>query len=207
MVFYLNTTDAPMWFYFNTTDAPCYDNEDDCDRSREAAQQGAVAILCILTVLFCCMLFVAAVYKRPTEEIANLEGQTPISVEDREKRKERISKALVVREWSSDSATVETETSDSAAVPEVRPKRQRPATKDDDRVTCGMGSDDYESFSEEQAVCAICLSRFEDHQLVCEFNNGSCEHVFHKDCMICWLITDDYSHCPMCRQNYLLKPI
>jgi hypothetical protein len=151
-------------------------------------------------------MLVGGVFKRRTEEIANLGEQTPISVEDRKKRKERISKALVVREWSSDGATVETETSGSNSTPEVGSKRLRPATKDDDRVTCGMGSDDYESFSEEQTVCAICLSRFEDHQLVCESNNGSCQHVFHKDCMIGWLTTKEHDDCPICRQNYLLKP-
>jgi hypothetical protein len=195
-----------MLFLFNTTDASC-DNEGDCNRTREAVQE-AVAIFCILTVLFCCMLFFAGIYKRPTEEIANLAGETPISVEDREKRKERISKALVVREWSSDGATVETETSGSYSTSEVGSKRQRPATKsEEDRVTCGMGSDDYESFSEEQAVCAICLSRFQDHQLVCESNNGLCQHVFHKDCMIGWLITKQKDDCPMCRQDYLLKPV
>ena len=195
MPFDYNTTDSPMWspmwLYFNTTDAPC-DTEGDCDRTREAEQK-AVAIFCILVIFFCCMLFAAGVFKKPTEEIVNLEEQTPTSVEDREKRKERISKTLVVKEWSSDGATVETET------------RQRLATKDDDRVTCGMGSDDYESFSEEQAVCAICLSRFEDHQLVCESNNGSCQHIFHKDCIIGWLITKE--HCPMCREVYLLKTV
>jgi hypothetical protein len=195
-----------MRFYFNTTDVPCYSNETDCDRTtHETAQQVVSIIFCILAVLFCCVLFVAGVYERPTEENANVEGQTPISVEDKEKRKERISKALVVREWSSDSATVETESSGSDSTPEAGSKRQRPATKNDDRVTCGMGSDDYESFPEEQAVCAICLSIFEDHQLVCESNNGSCQHIFHKDCIIGWLTTKQHDDCPICRQDYLLK--
>jgi hypothetical protein len=102
-----------------------------------------------------------------------------------------------------DDATVETSSSNST--PESGSKRLGPATKDVDQVACGMGSDDYESFSEEQAVCAICLSRFEDHQLVCESNNGSCQHAFHKDCMIGWLTTND--DCPMCREVYLLKTV
>jgi hypothetical protein len=190
-----------MWIYYNRT---C-DSEGDCDEINGDALE-AVAIFCILAVLFCCMLCVAGVFKRPTEERANVAGpQTQLSVEDRKKRKEWISKALVVREWSSDGATVEeTETSGSNSISEVGSKHQLPATKDDDRVTCGMGSDDYESFSEEQAVCAICLSKFEDHQLVCESNNGSCQHIFHKDCMIGWLTTKEHNECPMCRQDYIL---
>jgi hypothetical protein len=66
------TTDAPMWLYFNTTYASC-DNEDDCDRTREGTQE-ATAILCILAVLFCCMLFVAGLqkaYRRDRERRTN----------------------------------------------------------------------------------------------------------------------------------------
>jgi hypothetical protein len=127
-----------MLFYFNTTDTPC-DNEGDCDRINEDALE-AVAIFCILAVLFCCMLCVAGVFKRPTEEITNVAGHTHI--EDRKKRKERISKALVVREWPSYSATVESETSGSSSISEVESKCQLPATKNGNRVKCGMGSDE-----------------------------------------------------------------
>jgi hypothetical protein len=197
-----------MSLNFNTTDAPC-DNEGDCDRTTTEGPQNAVTIFCILAVLLCCMFFVASVFRRPSEEseeIANVTGYNRRSIEDRKKRNEWISKALVVREWSSDGATVETETCDISSIPDAGSKRQRPATKEDDRVTCGMGSDDYESFSEEQAVCAICLSRFQDHQLVCKSNNRSCQHIFHKDCMIGWLTTKQNDDCPMCRQNYVLKP-
>lgn len=196
-----------MWFYVNTTEVPC-DNEGGCDTVNEDALE-AVAVFCILAILFCCMLCVAGVFKRPTEEIANVTGYDPSSAEDSKERKERISKALVVREWSSDGLTFETETSDGTrnSITEVGSKCQRPATKDVDRVACGMGSDDCESFSEEQAVCAICLSSFQDHQLVCESNNGSCQHIFHKDCMIGWLTTKQNEGCPICRQNYLLKPV
>jgi hypothetical protein len=197
-----------MSFNINTTDASC-DNEDDCDQTTNVGPQQAVTIFCILAVLLCFMFFVihTSVFRRPSEEIANLARYTQSSAEARKKRKEWISKALVVREWSSDGATVETETCDINSIPDAGSKRQRPATKGDDRVTCEMGSDDYESFSEEQAACAICLSRFQDHQLVCKSNNGSCQHMFHKDCMIEWLTTKQHDDCPMCRQNYLLKPV
>jgi hypothetical protein len=73
---------------------------------------------------------------------------------------------------------------------------------------CAMRSDDCESLSgeEERAGCAICLSHFEPQELVCESNNSSCQHVFHKDCMVDWLMKG-HDTCPMCREVYLLNTV
>jgi hypothetical protein len=72
-------------------------------------------------------------------------------------------------------------------------------------AACSMGSDDCESLAgEEMAGCAICLNHFKTQQLVCESDNPLCRHIFHKDCMVDWLMKlhDD---CPMCREVYLLQ--
>jgi hypothetical protein len=73
-------------------------------------------------------------------------------------------------------------------------------------ASCAMGSDDCDSLAgdDEMAGCAICLSPFKPQQLVCESDNPSCRHIFHKDCMVDWLMKlhDD---CPMCREAYLLQ--
>ena len=61
-------------------------------------------------------------------------------------------------------------------------------------------SETFEPFSIQEG-CAICLVVFEEGDVVCESNNASCRHVFHKDCMIDWLIR--HSRCPICREHYL----
>jgi hypothetical protein len=75
-------------------------------------------------------------------------------------------------------------------------------------ASCTMGSDDCESLddAEETAECAICLSAFEPQQLVCESNNSLCRHVFHKDCMVDWLMKG-HDECPMCREVYLIQTV
>jgi hypothetical protein len=75
-------------------------------------------------------------------------------------------------------------------------------------ASCAIGSDDCESIDgeEEMAGCAICLSPFRPQQLVCESNNSLCRHVFHKDCMVDWLLKG-HDECPMCREVYLVETV
>jgi hypothetical protein len=75
-------------------------------------------------------------------------------------------------------------------------------------VSCAMGSDDCKSSAGEGEIadCAICLSHFKPQQLVCESNNSSCQHVFHKDCMVDWLMKK-HNDCPLCREVYLIKAV
>ncbi|KAI8579924.1 hypothetical protein K450DRAFT_239750 [Umbelopsis ramanniana AG] len=48
----------------------------------------------------------------------------------------------------------------------------------------------------EDAVCAICLSNYEQDELVCRL---WCQHHFHKDCLHEWLALN--SMCPMCKRD------
>jgi hypothetical protein len=54
-------------------------------------------------------------------------------------------------------------------------------------------------------ICAICLAAYGNRQEVCESNNPSCRHVFHKFCMCAWL--EKHNECPVCRQVYLLETV
>jgi hypothetical protein len=129
--------------------------------------------------------------------------------ERRRKRKDYISNGLNVKEWSPDDTPVESTEGDQDIPPsgETVEAPQPPAPPINYFPTlCVMGSDDCEPLAgeEEMAGCAICLSHFTPQQLICESNNSSCQHVFHKDCMVDWLMKD-HDNCPMCREVYLLE--
>jgi hypothetical protein len=120
-------------------------------------------------------------------------------------RKESLSNRLIVKKWSVESTGGHQDTlappgeTDEAPQPRTLPINSLPAS-------CAMRSDDCDSSAgeEEMVDCAICLSSFRPQQLVCESNNASCRHVFHKDCMVDWLMKL-HDNCPMCRENYVLQ--
>mmetsp|Transcript_8307 Transcript_8307/g.10237 ORF Transcript_8307/g.10237 Transcript_8307/m.10237 type:complete len:196 (-) Transcript_8307:82-669(-) len=52
-----------------------------------------------------------------------------------------------------------------------------------------------------ETICDICLGEFKDGDNISSSHNMNCEHHFHKDCIIEWLIRHDT--CPCCRRKYL----
>jgi hypothetical protein len=170
-----------------------------------------VLALCSLIVCFAMLMrqrmALALALLRAEEDAEYLKMEE----ERKRERKESISNELNVREWVPDDPPVaspegsqDTPPSGDAVeapTPPAPPISSSPAS-------CAIGSDDCESLAaeeeEEMAGCAICLSHFEPQQLVCESNNSLCQHVFHKDCMVDWLMKH-HENCPMCREVYLLK--
>lgn len=51
------------------------------------------------------------------------------------------------------------------------------------------------------SICPICLVEYNEEEIVCWSKNPSCTHVFHRDCLLPWLMTHDT--CPNCRCSYM----
>ncbi len=49
--------------------------------------------------------------------------------------------------------------------------------------------------------CAICLSPFRRGEEVAQSVNSECDHLFHTECIVDWLVTQPA--CPECRQDFL----
>ncbi len=49
--------------------------------------------------------------------------------------------------------------------------------------------------------CSICLNDYVEGDVLCWSQNSKCQHCFHKDCAVEWLMT--HEECPLCRNNYL----
>lgn len=49
--------------------------------------------------------------------------------------------------------------------------------------------------------CAICLTEYEEGEVMCWSQNSRCAHTFHKECAVQWLLRNE--ECPLCRHNYL----
>lgn len=49
--------------------------------------------------------------------------------------------------------------------------------------------------------CSICLDYYKAKETVCWAKNDDCDHIFHQDCIVQWLV--DHDDCPLCRSNLL----
>jgi hypothetical protein len=204
-----------MWNSSGATNATCCDAE---EAFLPHAQINVVGLIVFSFLLFG-LCFVIAVFASLRDKRASHQAQVEADVASHERKEERkrirkefILNGLIVSEWVSDDALVESTTGGQDTPPsgeEAADAPQPPAPPTNSTsASCVMGSDDCESLAEEDemAGCAICLSHFRPQQLVCKSNNSSCQHVFHKDCMVDWLMKRHES-CPMCREVYLLKTV
>jgi hypothetical protein len=187
-----------------------------CDSEETVFPRSDVALTVVSLMIFglCALIFVFSFIFgicRKEANLAELEEDAALQEENRIlMRLESIANGLIVKEWvSPDDPPVESPEGDLDTSPsqETVEAPQQPAPPINSSPTsCAAGSDDCESLAmeEEMAGCAICLSQFQSQQLVCESNNPSCRHVFHKDCMVDWLMKH-HDECPMCREVYLVK--
>jgi hypothetical protein len=172
----------------------------------------------LMSILLQCSLFAVFVFllEKALQALAEEDVASQESKEERRrKRKESISNGLIVKEWVPphdppvESTEGDQDTSPPGEAVEAPQPPPAPPINSSSPASFAMGSDDCASLAgeeDEMAVCVICLSHFKPQQLVCEPNNSSCQHVFHKDCMVDWLMKR-HDNCPMCREVYLLKTV
>jgi hypothetical protein len=200
-----------------TTNTTCCDGDDEEAPRAEVNVLLVVSIVSLMVFGICSLLVVCSsifglcrkTALTEVEDAASQEGKQ----ERRGKRKESISNRLIIKEWVPDADPPVESTEGAKGTPLVGGAAEAPQPPashiNSSPASCAMGSDDCESLAgeeQEMAGCAICLSYFEPQQLVCESNNSSCQHVFHKDCIFDWLMKD-HDTCPMCREVYLLKTL
>ena len=66
-------------------------------------------------------------------------------------------------------------------------------------------NDDYNTIKLREVAdsCAICLSSYEEGDIVCWSSNATCPHVFHHGCIAGWIRRRNTSSCPVCRQEFV----
>lgn len=62
-------------------------------------------------------------------------------------------------------------------------------------------SDEFIIPHQSEMCCAICLLQYGQGDLVSFSHNPSCQHHFHRECIMSWL--KENNACPCCRQDYL----
>lgn len=68
-------------------------------------------------------------------------------------------------------------------------------------VEIGADVDDEHSLNDDHMSCAICLDYFKLNDMVSWSGNGKCNHIYHKDCILYWLLKR--CDCPYCRCEYI----
>lgn len=51
------------------------------------------------------------------------------------------------------------------------------------------------------STCSICWEKYRDGETVCLSSNKHCNHAYHFDCILPWLLKRN--DCPLCRRNFL----
>jgi hypothetical protein len=200
---------------------------DDGDEEAFPRAELIVSVLTFVSLTFCGLCSFIYCYALLRERQAQAEqedgGDAHESEEERMRiRKESIFNGLNVRKWAPDDLQLGLTKGDQDTLAPsggmVETPQSPAPTIISSPASCAIGNDDCDSIArdhdcdseagdEEMAGCAICLCQFQPEQLVCESNNASCQHVFHKDCIVDWLMKQTDNTCPMCREVYIIKAV
>jgi hypothetical protein len=200
------------------TNATCCNGGEEGLVPRAHVDVVAITVFSLVAFALCALVVVFVRLREKMVSQAQLEEDVASRDRKEEKtrtRKKSISSGLIIRKWVPDEKPTVVESTkgdrDTSPSGESAAKASQPSAppiNSSSTASCAIGSDDCESLDgeEEMAGCAICLSHFRPQQLVCESNNPSCRHIFHKDCIVDWLIKG-HDECPMCREVYLIETV
>jgi hypothetical protein len=160
-------------------------------------ENNGIVILAIFFAVCCCWIAIYLLCRDHTQEELP-QQHSPDTTEARRQRIDLIRSALIVKPWTETmSATV--------MIDEIATEKAIDTEQPKALPTPKLKSQHSSINSLYGPCCAICLNGFQEGQLVCESKNGTCQHVFHKDCMIGWLTTKAHDECPICRAKYLVE--
>ena len=54
----------------------------------------------------------------------------------------------------------------------------------------------------EVSACSICLADYNNGDIITYSSTGQCNHTYHKDCIIQWLVIG-HNSCPTCRNEFI----
>ena len=80
-------------------------------------------------------------------------------------------------------------------------KQDRVEDKSCDIEIGNVDADTKSLNSDDNMTCVICLDQFKVDDLVSWSANGKCDHIYHEDCILNWLLKR--SDCPYCRCEYI----
>lgn len=187
----------PNSFEMNLTTFPLQ-NSTDVLRSSQAASSPAEHIWVHLfyIALLCMCLGLCEQRRRPSQQFGlrennafSTEAKTPVTYQAGLETMTEIERISVMRELYKCTVCAYhcTECGSSSEL-------ARGESTNDDIGSHDMGSD------KEDQICSICLS---DYEKDCQVLATTCNHMFHFDCVLEWLMENDL--CPYCRAEMMTE--
>lgn len=159
---------------------------------------GTLAVVFFFMALMIVLILVAFASRR-----CNAVERTAEKEQNEQEMRENIRKNVILRQYKEhgESTVPMASNEECDQVPALTP--DGPGNCDCSlSVPESSDGNDAETEQTGSKECAICLSAFEEGDLVCESRNVACRHVFHQTCMEEWLVKY-HDRCPVCRRFYL----
>jgi hypothetical protein len=144
-----------------------------------------------------------------------MEGEMAVVISDSQKKEENKNEVedLESGEETKTTTAVEENKAQQQGRKEQKKKSTREILKDRKNRPCGsmyrevVLPREVDSALTIPNMCAICLESYQEGTTVVWSGNPSCQHAFHQDCILDYLVQHkkDAAPCPCCRQVFLPK--
>lgn len=81
---------------------------------------------------------------------------------------------------------------------------EAPQSKDDIILSGEDVENDLTSSTSLRNMCIICCENYEEGDDIAYSRNQECHHFYHVECILEWLMQDNYDDCPLCRSAFLV---